>query len=443
MYGSPASSRDLNLSFQAGPLKQGKEEADLNLQHQQQQQQMSTGLLRFRSAPSSLLGEVSEEFLPHRSSSPEGDAMFARFVPPDPRDQIGEKPQAAAPQRSPQLMAAMEHDRAEAVHPQSGGFTHSASQMVYHPLQRQQLPSHRSGVAAAALQGESPYRAATSVAMDNEQVDSPANSSGLVRHSSSPAGLFSHLGVDNGYAMMRGMFRPGAGSAGEAALEGSRLKSQLSFSSRQSSSSGMMSPISEIECERIGGNGPEDGGRCFIPGLPLGSWEDPSLLSDSFTGSSRRPTRDSSEAQVTLPRTHLTGCSQILLRLLDQMLVLFDNSQNGDVRVHLSSLGHHFSLPKASSEMASILQFQDAVPCKIRAKRGCATHPRSIAERVRRTRISERMRKLQELVPNMDKQTSTADMLDLAVDYIKDLQRQVKNLSDSRATCTCSSKHKQ
>jgi len=28
------------------------------------------------------------------------------------------------------------------------------------------------------------------------------------------------------------------------------------------------------------------------------------------------------------------------------------------------------------------LQFQDAVPCKIRAKRGCATHPRSIAERV-------------------------------------------------------------
>ncbi|XP_042980246.1 G-box-binding factor-like [Carya illinoinensis] len=53
------------------------------------------------------------------------------------------------------------------------------------------------------------------------------------------------------------------------------------------------------------------------------------------------------------------------------------------------------------------LQFQDSVPCKIRAKRGFATHPRSIAERVRRTRISERMRKLQDLVPNMDKQTNT------------------------------------
>ncbi|XP_042480390.1 transcription factor bHLH130-like [Macadamia integrifolia] len=90
--------------------------------------------------------------------------------------------------------------------------------------------------------------------------------------------------------------------------------------------------------------------------------------------------------------------------------------------------------------MDKYLQFQESVPCKTRAKRGCATHPRSIAERVRRTRISERMRKLQELVPNMDKQTNTADMLDLAVDYIKDLQKQVKNLKDGQANCTCSSK---
>jgi hypothetical protein len=53
-----------------------------------------------------------------------------------------------------------------------------------------------------------------------------------------------------------------------------------------------------------------------------------------------------------------------------------------------NGLSHQFSLPKTSSEMAAIekfLQFQDAVPCKIRAKRGCATHPRSIAERVKST----------------------------------------------------------
>ncbi|KAG9128763.1 hypothetical protein Leryth_026034 [Lithospermum erythrorhizon] len=51
---------------------------------------------------------------------------------------------------------------------------------------------------------------------------------------------------------------------------------------------------------------------------------------------------------------------------------------------------------------------EDAVFCRVRAKRGCATHPRSIAERVRRTRISDRIRKLQELVPNMDKVHSRA-----------------------------------
>jgi hypothetical protein len=50
--------------------------------------------------------------------------------------------------------------------------------------------------------------------------------------------------------------------------------------------------------------------------------------------------------------------------------------------------------------------FEDSVPCRVRAKRGCATHPRSIAERVRRTRISDRIRRLQELVPNMDKVNS-------------------------------------
>lgn len=64
----------------------------------------------------------------------------------------------------------------------------------------------------------------------------------------------------------------------------------------------------------------------------------------------------------------------------------FGLRQNGGLRSHVSGLTHQYSLPKTSSEMAAMekfLQFQDAVPCKIRAKRGCATHPRSIAERVK------------------------------------------------------------
>ncbi|KAL7086350.1 hypothetical protein ACP275_14G333700 [Erythranthe tilingii] len=86
-------------------------------------------------------------------------------------------------------------------------------------------------------------------------------------------------------------------------------------------------------------------------------------------------------------------------------------------------------------EMEKLLE--DSVMCRTRAKRGCATHPRSIAERVRRTRISDRIRKLQELVPNMDKQTNTADMLEEAVVYVKFLQKQIQELTEHQKDCKC------
>ncbi|XP_010242689.1 PREDICTED: transcription factor bHLH80 [Nelumbo nucifera] len=92
------------------------------------------------------------------------------------------------------------------------------------------------------------------------------------------------------------------------------------------------------------------------------------------------------------------------------------------------------------SDMEMERVFSDSVPCRVRAKRGCATHPRSIAERVRRTRISDRIRKLQELVPNMDKQTNTADMLEEAVEYVKYLQKQIQELSEYQRNCKCTNK---
>ncbi|KAJ8767948.1 hypothetical protein K2173_020888 [Erythroxylum novogranatense] len=68
---------------------------------------------------------------------------------------------------------------------------------------------------------------------------------------------------------------------------------------------------------------------------------------------------------------------------------------------------------------------------RVRARRGQATDPHSIAERLRRERIAERMKALQELVPNANK-TDKASMLDEIVDYVKFLQLQVKVLSMSR-----------
>ncbi|XP_076895187.1 bHLH transcription factor RHL1-like [Bidens hawaiensis] len=68
---------------------------------------------------------------------------------------------------------------------------------------------------------------------------------------------------------------------------------------------------------------------------------------------------------------------------------------------------------------------------RVRARRGQATDPHSIAERLRREKIAERMKALQEIVPNANK-ADKASMLDDIIDYVKFLQLQVKVLSKSR-----------
>ncbi|GAB2293740.1 hypothetical protein Dimus_027954 [Dionaea muscipula] len=84
-----------------------------------------------------------------------------------------------------------------------------------------------------------------------------------------------------------------------------------------------------------------------------------------------------------------------------------DNSQGGD--------------PKADS-------------IHVRAKRGQATNSHSLAERVRREKISERMRLLQQLVPGCNKITGKAVMLDEIINYVQSLQQQVEFLSMKLAT---------
>ncbi|XP_078439257.1 transcription factor bHLH130-like [Wolffia australiana] len=310
MYGSLTNSKDLNLRIPT-------EDSDLSLsqQHQPQNQHMNGGILRFRSAPSSLFGEVCGG----------AETMFSRFIAPDLREQIGDK---------------------------------SSS-----------LKSLRFLPEIDAEQGEASRR--------------------------SSDGLFSLLTAENDFTGLRemGQFRPGDRLNGEINPSNSRLKCQISFSSGQSSTSSLISQISELGGEAMAGSSPEHVPRCLIPS----SWDD---VHQDF---SVKRQKDPPESEIP-----------------DQV----------------------FSLPRSSSDMASAFQYQDAVPCKIRAKRGCATHPRSIAERIRRTRISERIRRLQELVPNMDKQTNTADMLDFAVDYIRELEEKVKSLSESKAGCHCAAREK-
>ncbi|KAK4356793.1 hypothetical protein RND71_022403 [Anisodus tanguticus] len=70
----------------------------------------------------------------------------------------------------------------------------------------------------------------------------------------------------------------------------------------------------------------------------------------------------------------------------------------------------------------------------VRARRGQATDAHSLAERVRREKISERMKFLQDLVPGCNKVTGKAVMLDEIINYVQSLQRQVEFLSMKLST---------
>ncbi|KAK9138944.1 hypothetical protein Sjap_009538 [Stephania japonica] len=219
-----------------------------------------------------------------------------------------------------------------------------------------------------------------------------AGPSQLIRHSSSPAGFFNHhlsLAADKGGL---NPYSSQVRNDGHGIPNG-RLKTQLSFTRQES-----LPQISEVSESIAEGSSSDEGqhnlGQSYGSGsFSMGSWDNNTIM---FSAPPSKQAKDI----------------------------------NGDIAAALSGIDSdsQFSLPRAGmSNFEKLLQLQkDSVPCKIRAKRGFATHPRSIAERERRSRISRKMKKLQELVPNMDKQTSNADMLDLAIQYIKNLQNEVQ-----------------
>ncbi|KAJ4809883.1 BHLH transcription factor Upa20 [Rhynchospora pubera] len=84
---------------------------------------------------------------------------------------------------------------------------------------------------------------------------------------------------------------------------------------------------------------------------------------------------------------------------------------------------------KKQEEMKAKLEAQPDGYIHVRARRGQATDSHSLAERVRREKISARMKMLQSLVPGCDNIVGKAEVLDKIINYVQSLQSQVEFLS--------------
>ncbi|XP_021895601.1 transcription factor bHLH128 [Carica papaya] len=177
---------------------------------------------------------------------------------------------------------------------------------------------------------------------------SAGGSSCLVRQKSSPAGFFSHLSTENGFSVTNVTENFSSQGCSNGRHGVSRLNSQLSFTRQDS-----LSQISEVNEGVINGtsNRHQNATHSYPPAsFAMDSWENASSIVFS-----------------TQPNERVKNIE-------------------GDFFTCLNTLETQFSLPQTSLEMATVEKLlnipEDSVPCKIRAKRGCATHPRSIAERV-------------------------------------------------------------
>ncbi|KAK4270169.1 hypothetical protein QN277_023248 [Acacia crassicarpa] len=110
-----------------------------------------------------------------------------------------------------------------------------------------------------------------------------------------------------------------------------------------------------------------------------------------------------------------------------------EGNENGSVKVDEESKGGTTSNNGGDEKQTKSNSSKPPEPPKdyihVRARRGQATDSHSLAERVRREKISERMKFLQDLVPGCNKVTGKALMLDEIINYVQSLQRQVEFLS--------------
>ncbi|XP_019240993.1 PREDICTED: transcription factor bHLH130-like isoform X2 [Nicotiana attenuata] len=386
-----------------------------------QQQPVNSGLTRYKSAPSSYFssllsstpssdggtsitsggcGYTRDDFSQLKNSrgsnSSDIEQVFAKFVA-----SIGNQGSNSGDFSSTQQI---QDNPMSNMNVRSDFIVKQEPEMNYQNLAPQHIDNSKAATSLEAV--DNSFTFMTSV---NSTRVSPVNIGGrvgagagggntnLTRYNSSPAGFFDLISIENEYGAMRGVgsYGTGANATTETSLSTpKRFKTQVGISSgKPPASPGLMTPISEIgdkvvEEKSIGDEHKND--ESCITDFPIPSWEDSHILSDDFL-----------------------KAEDIEIEPFSNVNASDNQNSEGLSRLPIP-LSHHLSLPTSTLEKL----LQDSTPLNVRAKRGCATHPRSIAER----------------------QTNTADMLDFAVDYIKELEKQVKILAEKRAKCTCTNK---
>ncbi|CAI9103138.1 OLC1v1001582C1 [Oldenlandia corymbosa var. corymbosa] len=261
MYSSSSGNTGFKNGFLDGDFfKSGKEmlgsSSDLFTNHFQPEQNGS-GLMRYRSAPSSFFASYLDGGSSKNSTnsdSSESDSMFTALLNcNEPSNGIPHQPTQGNPyhhQHQPQLKLEVNE-----IGPNQSSF--------------QQKVNEFSSVNSATVPVSVGYQAAVnagggtvvgsypvSIGVENQGrvgMQSSANSSNLIRQSSSPAGFFS------GYDGMRevGNFRNGNGINGEASPATGVLNNQMNFTSGSSSSSRFMPTIAENGTEMLGHGSPD------------------------------------------------------------------------------------------------------------------------------------------------------------------------------------------
>ncbi|KAF8101022.1 hypothetical protein N665_0211s0011 [Sinapis alba] len=296
--------------------------------HQHQIPPRTSGLVRYQSAPSSYFssfGESIEEFL-DRPTSPETERILSGFL--------------QTTDTSNNVDSFLHHT--------FSGQNSDGSEKKPPEVKTEEETTEVVDIPATAMEvvevpvapDSSGYASVVRSLGQNKRPrerDDRTPASNLARHNSSPAGLFSSIDVETAYAaVMKNM----GGFGGEAS----------SLTPRSKLPPPSMGTIPEID----------DVKPVFSSRLP------PRTLSGGFN---RSFGDEGSSSSKLIARTQSGGLDQYKTK---------DEDSSASRR---PPLAHHMSLPKSLSDIEQLLS--DSIPCKIRAKRGCATHPRSIAERVR------------------------------------------------------------